>query len=112
MDAVSTAGGPPLPILPGVGRLRWSPDGSRVYIAVQYENASAFGSGRTYVVPLAHRSVLPPAPAGGFKSEAELAAVPGVEILPYGDVAPGPTPGTYAFSRTTTTRNLYRIPLP
>ena len=110
--AVSTTGDPPVPILPGIGRLRWSPDGSRVYIAVQYENASAFGSGRTYVLTLTSGAVLPPAPPGGFRSEAELAAVPGVEILPYGDVAPGPTPGTYAFSRTTTTRNLYRIPLP
>jgi Tol biopolymer transport system component len=110
--AVSTTGDPPVPILPGVGRLRWSPDGSRVYIAVQYENASAFGSGRTYVFPLTRGALLPPAPPGGFKSEAELAAVPGVEILPYGDLAPGSTPGTYAFSRTTTTRNLYRIPLP
>jgi eukaryotic-like serine/threonine-protein kinase len=112
MKAVSTTGVTAVPILPGVSRLRWSPDGTRVYIAVQHEDASAFGTGRTYVLQLTKGSVLPSVPPGGFRSEAELAAVPGVEMLPYGDLAPGPAPGSYAFSRTTTTRNLYRIPLP
>jgi len=42
---------------------------------------------------------------------AEIAASPGVEILPYGDLAFGSTPGMYAFSKITVTRNLYRIPL-
>jgi serine/threonine protein kinase/Tol biopolymer transport system component len=112
MAAISTTGDRPVPILPGTSRLRWSPDGTRVYVAVQYGEASAFGNGRTYVLPLEKGAVLPPAPPDGFRSEAELAALPGVEILPHGDVAPGPSPGSYAFSRTTTTRNLYRIPLP
>jgi Tol biopolymer transport system component len=92
-------------------RMRWSPDGKRSYMSVQYGQASAFAFGRTYVVPLASGSVLPEIPPGGFKSESELAALPGVEILPYGDVAVGSSPSTYVFSRVTTTRNLYRIPL-
>jgi hypothetical protein len=50
-------------------------------------------------------------PAGGFQTEAEIAALPGVEMLPYGDPALGSSPGVYAFSRITTTRHLYRIPL-
>jgi eukaryotic-like serine/threonine-protein kinase len=111
MAAVSTTGAVQVPILAGVSRMRWSADGSRVFIAVQHEDSSAFGGGRTYVVPLKKGSALPPAPPGGFRSEADLAAVPGVEVLAYGDLAPGPSTGTYAFSRTTTTRNLYRIPL-
>ena len=73
--------------------------------------ASAFASGRTYVLPVGTGSVLPRMPIDGFRSESDIAAQPGVEIIPYGDVAPGPTTSAYAYSRETTTRNLYRIPL-
>ena len=37
---------------------------------------------------------------------------PGVRIIEASDASPGPTPETYAFSRETTQRNLYRIPIP
>jgi len=60
---------------------------------------------------LAKGSVLPAIPDGGFRDEQQLAAAPGVEILPYGDVTLASAPGVYAFSRITTTRNLFRIPL-
>jgi len=111
---VSTSGQASRPLLPSslTSRMRWSPDGRHAYVSIQYGQASAFGVGRTYVLPLAPGAVLPRIPAGGFQTEAELAAQPGVEVLPYGDLAPGPTPSVYAFSRITTTRNLYRIPLP
>ena len=113
MSARSTTGDAAVPIVPGVSsRLRWSADASHVYLSFQYGEASAFGYGRTYVLPLSQGSDLPRIPPGGFRSEAEIAAVPGVQIIELGDVAPGPSPDVYAFSRTTTTRNLYRIPLP
>jgi len=95
----------------GNARLRWSPDGRRLALSVAVTNASAFGIGRTYVIPLREGSMLPDIPAGGFASEAEIAAIPGVELIPFGDVVLGPSRGTYAFSRETVTRNLYRIPL-
>ena len=79
--------------------------------SIQVRPASAFAVGRTYVLPLARDSVLPRIPPGGFRTEAEIAALPGVEVLPYGDLVLGPSPSVYAFSRVTTTRNLYRIPL-
>ena len=111
---LSTSGQASRPLLPYSlsSRMRWSPDGRHAYVSIQYGQASAFGVGRTYVLPLAPGSVLPRIPAGGFRTEAEVAAQPGVEVLPYGDLAPGPSPSVYAFSRITTTRNLYRIPLP
>ena len=93
-------------------RVRWSPDGKHIYLSVAVGSASALATGRTYVLPTEDAAMLPPIPAGGFTSETDLAAVPGVMILPYGDVAPGPSPSIYAFSRETVTRNLYRIPLP
>ena len=94
------------------GRLRWSPDGREAYFSVATTNASAFAVGRTYVIPLRSGSLLPDIPAGGFRSEDEIARLPGVDMIPYGDVVLGPGRGTYAFSRETVTRNLYRIPLP
>jgi len=102
-----------IPLLPysSTSRMRWTLDGTRAYLSIQYGQASAFGTGRTYVLPLAKGSVLPAIPDGGFRDEQQLAAAPGVEILPYGDVTLASAPGVYAFSRVTTTRNLYRIPL-
>jgi hypothetical protein len=92
-------------------RLRWAADGRHVYLSLQYGQASAFAVGRTYALPLAPGSVLPPMPPGGYQTEADIAAVPGVQIHPHGDFAPGSSPSNYAFSRVTTTRNLYRIPI-
>jgi eukaryotic-like serine/threonine-protein kinase len=114
MSACSTLSEAPVKILSDaeISRLRWSRDGSRLYLSVQIGEQSAFAFGRTYVIPLAKGAVLPPLPAGGYRTEAEIAAIPGVIVLPHGDVAPGPSVDTYAFSRTTITRNLYRIPLP
>jgi hypothetical protein len=54
----------------------------------------------------------PPSSRRRLRSEAEITALPGVEMIPHGDIVLGPSPGTYAFSRETVTRNLYRIPLP
>jgi eukaryotic-like serine/threonine-protein kinase len=110
----SFRGDPPFRFLGSgfVARARWSPDGNRMYLSLQLGEASAFGFGRTYIIPLSAGALLPRAPAAGFQTEEELAAIPGVQVLPYADVGPGPTPDVYAFSRTTTTRNLYRIPLP
>jgi Tol biopolymer transport system component len=109
----STVGEPsrPLTSLAEATRLRWSPDGRRAALSVQHGAASGFSLGRTYVLPVAPGTVLFDVPPSGFKSEAELAAVPKVQVIPHGDVALGPVPGVYAFSKVTTTRNLYRIPL-
>ena len=46
-----------------------------------------------------------------FPSEAELAKLPGVRIIPIADVVPGPTADIYAFTRETVQRNMYRIPV-
>ncbi len=88
------------------------PDGKRVLLSIQLgQGPSAFGFGRTYALPLDARSTLPRMPPGGFKSDAEIAAVPGVEIIPFGDVHFSSTPGVHAFSKIRVTRNLFRIPL-
>jgi hypothetical protein len=73
---------------------------------------TALASGHAYVIPLPAGKLLPDIPPDGFHSEAEIAAIPGVRVINIADVAPGNSPTTYAFSRQTVQRNLYRIPLP
>jgi hypothetical protein len=94
-----------------LGSLAWQPDGNILYLSVSTSMNTARAVGHTYLIPLAPGKLLPPIPAGGFHSESEIAALPGVRVIDAGDVAPGPTPGTYAYSRQTVQRNLYRIPL-
>jgi Tol biopolymer transport system component len=114
---LSTKGAAPLNVFRSrangstVARIRWSGDGRRAYISVQIGEGSAFGMGVTYVVPFAEGRLLPQLPAEGFTTHEEIGALPGVETLPFADVAPGPTPATYAYSRETVTRNLYEVPL-
>ena len=83
-----------------------------MFLSIQIGEASGFAIGRTYAFPLEAGFVPPRIPNGGFRTEAELAKVPGVQVFPHGDFAAGPSPEIYAFSRETVTRNLYRIPLP
>lgn len=90
----------------GGGYLRWAPDGSRLYVS------RPNGTGRTYVLPLAKGSMLPAAmPPGGFRTEAEIAALPGVEVIPHASVSPGATADVYVFSRETVSRNIFQIPI-
>jgi hypothetical protein len=47
----------------------------------------------------------------GFRSADEIAKLPGVRVIDASDATIA-SAGTYAFSRETTQRNLYRIPIP
>ena len=58
------------------------------------------------------RDVLPDMSDGGYQSEGDIAAVPGVRIIDAVDIAPGPSLDVYAYSRETAQRNLYRVPVP
>jgi Tol biopolymer transport system component len=107
-----TDGGDPVVMYDGRARMRWSGDGREVFLSIKQTDVDSFALGRTYILPVTAGSMLPTVPAGGFRSEAELAAAPGVQVLPVADVAPGTTSDIYAFSRLTVARNLYRIPLP
>jgi serine/threonine protein kinase len=101
--ALPLGGGPPVQIYGQGIRMKWSPDGRLLFLMV---------TANTYVLPLPPGRALPEIPAGGFRSEAEIAGLPGVRVIDSLDVAPGSTPDVYAFSRETVQRNLYRIPVP
>jgi hypothetical protein len=93
-------------------RVRWAPDMKYWSLSVGTAGMEGDSSGKTYIFRLSPGRALPVIPAGGFHSEDDIAAIPGVQILSYADVSLGATPGTYAYSLGTTRRNLYRIPLP
>lgn len=86
--------------------LEWSSSGDSLWIT-----AGPVRDGRTYAVPLLRGQTLPRIPEGGFRSEEEVAALPGARTIDAA-ASPGPTIDTYAFIRQTTQRNLYRIPIP
>jgi Tol biopolymer transport system component len=88
--------------------LTWSADGQYVYIRLELSRDAPYETGKTYAVRLAGASMLPPA----FKDAAGVASIPGVQVIPHGGIFPGPTPLLYSYTRTTTHRNIYQIPVP
>jgi eukaryotic-like serine/threonine-protein kinase len=112
LQAHPVDGGAPVRISAWDLRVKWSLDGMLVFISWGQSGLGLGATGRTYVLPLPPGRMLPEVPAAGFRSEEELARLPGVRIIEAADVAPGPTPEVYAYSRETVQRNLYRIPLP
>jgi Tol biopolymer transport system component len=101
--ALPLGGGPAVQIFQESSRAKWSPDGKSLMLT---------STGTTYVLPVPAGRTLPLIPEGGFRSEEELEKAAGVTVIRDDDLAPGPTPDVYAFSRETVQRNLYRIPLP
>ena len=89
----------------------WSPDGRSIFISVPTAMMAEF-SGRTYVVPLPRGQAFPQIPVGGFRTEAEIAKLPGALLIDELGVTPRPAPGIYAFVRVTLQRNLFRVPIP
>ncbi len=104
-QAVPVAGGPWIPLCSGWCSVNWAPDGKVMY----FFEKSFTGNARTYVVPIPHGSDLPKLPKSGFQSEKELRAA-ATQVLE-GNLVPGPDSSRYTFSRGTSHRNLYRIPL-
>ena len=107
--AFPLAGGAPLELVGN--RASWSRDGKQLVLSTGVDGYSGV-AGRTYAIPVHQGRTWPVMPSGGFQTEEEIARIPGVRIIDSQDVAPGPTPDVYAFSREAVQRNLYRIPIP
>jgi len=89
---------------PGPPDMNWSPDGKFLYLKFD---------GSTYAVPLAAGQPLPKIPAKGFQSKQEVAGLPGARLVSdEANVFTGPNPSIYAFTKVTTQRNIYRVPVP
>jgi eukaryotic-like serine/threonine-protein kinase len=88
--------------------LGWSPDGHNLYLRLQWPTEPFYETGKTYVLPLAKASALPPV----FRGETDVASMPGVQVIAHGGIFPGPRRSLYAFTRAVTHRNLFRISVP
>jgi len=107
--AYPTGGGTPV-YLCELCVVRWAADGKTLNIS--FQGMTGAESGRTFAIPVTPGKMLPALPASGIRSRAELGAMPCVEVIEKGVVSPGPGPSTYAFSKQTVQRNLYRVPGP
>ncbi|PYT20140.1 MAG: hypothetical protein DMG58_34690 [Acidobacteria bacterium] len=67
---------------------------------------------RTFAIPLRAGRMLPPLPPNGIKSRSDLDSISGLRVIDHPFAVPGPDLATYAYTRTSVHRNLYRIPLP
>ncbi|HXW05207.1 MAG TPA: protein kinase [Vicinamibacterales bacterium] len=84
----------------------WAPDGRQLAISGPTPGLDGF----TYVIPLGPGEMFPEIPAAGFRAQDEIARIPGTRRHDYSDAAPGPGEA-YVFSRRSTQRNLFRIPI-
>ena len=93
---------------PGASTVSWTRDQRFMFFK------SILGSMdlETSVIPLRSGDALPPLPDAGFQFHRDVLAVPGARDIDEEDVFPGPSSSVYAFTRKTTRRNLYRIPIP
>jgi hypothetical protein len=88
----------------------WAPDGKYIYIHLGDMLSTAIAG--TYAIPLRRGSMIPPLPPAGVKSADDLANLPGVQLIDAAVAAPGLSPSTYVYTKTSVHRNLYRVPLP
>jgi hypothetical protein len=68
--ALPLDGGTPVKIYGTGVRAQWSRDGKLLFLTTEHD--------RTYILPLPPDRMWPAVPNGGFKSEDEIAALPGV----------------------------------
>jgi eukaryotic-like serine/threonine-protein kinase len=106
LQAFPLAGGPAVQLGSVKLEWNWTPAGDSLAIS-----AGPVGASRSYLIPLAPGEALPRLPPGGFRSEQDVAELPGARKIDVSTAVPGASPDVYAFYRGTTQRNLFRIPL-
>jgi DNA-binding winged helix-turn-helix (wHTH) protein/Tol biopolymer transport system component len=109
--AVPTAGGDPRQILRySTPAVRWSADGKFFYLGVQGNSLTSAGT--TVAIPVPPGESLPDLPPSGIGGLEDAKALPGARVLDRWNIAPGPDPSIFVYTKTTVHRNLYRIPIP
>lgn len=106
--AFSRRGGPPVVVCDGCFA-GWTHDGKFFWITLQ---ALVGQEPVTGLFPLKRTSALPPVPAGGIRTRAQLMKIPGVVMIASDSVSPAPDGSSYAFVKQESRWNLYRISLP
>jgi hypothetical protein len=109
-----TSGGPPILFSTTDARLRWHRAANVLVVNVgrPTERGASAVAGTTVAFRPRPGQMLPDIPSAGFRTADAIVKFPGAHMIDSPDGAPGPTPETFAFSRETVQRNLYRIPIP
>jgi DNA-binding winged helix-turn-helix (wHTH) protein/Tol biopolymer transport system component len=109
--AVPLDGGPVRRVCPGTCGVRWSPDGATMYITTWPEK-------KTIAIPVPNGESMPVLPVAGVQSVADGATLTGSRLVDLSDggriedIVPGQEVGTFAYARTISHRNLFRVQLP
>ena len=106
--AFSTATGEIRPICTYGCPVEWSLDGKTLYVATDTSEST---EGLTVAIPLPPGKLLPDLPVSGITSRADRLNLPGIQVLPRGNLRPGPDPSTFVFTKHEFQGNLFRIPL-
>jgi hypothetical protein len=107
-------GSSPIVFSTNYARLKWHRSGTMLFVNTgrPTERGASAIAGSTVAFRLKPGQMWPDIPAAGFQSLEEISKFAGAQQIDSPDGAPGSTPETYAFSRETIQRNLYRIPIP
>jgi Tol biopolymer transport system component len=92
---------------PGGPLLSWSQDQGALY----FKSILGGMNRNTFMIPLRSGHPVPDFPGSGVLSDRDLLAFRGTRVIQEEDVFPGYSPLVYAFTRKTTRRNLYKIPV-
>ena len=89
--------------------LKWSGDQQALYVSSNAANSA--GNGKTLVISLTGGNALPKVPENGLTIESG-ASIPGAKLLPLQGLFPGVRRSQYAYVKSLSTENLYRVTLP
>jgi eukaryotic-like serine/threonine-protein kinase len=104
--AYSLDGAPAVRLCNSLCLVGWDTQGK--FLGLQFLNS---GDGNTYVIPVSPARGLPNLPPNGVTDAKDLKADKKILVIPHA-VESAVSPALYSFSRQTTRRNIYRIPLP
>jgi Tol biopolymer transport system component len=116
--AVPVGGGATRRLCPAACMVKWSPDGTRLYIEPL---AGGKDSGTAVALSVRKDEPIPELPPEGVRLAADLTWLGGstrIDLSRYSkslfgsDIAPGSDPETFAYAKSESHRNLFRIQLP
>jgi DNA-binding winged helix-turn-helix (wHTH) protein/Tol biopolymer transport system component len=88
----------------------WSSAGNFLFVPV--EPSSQTSPGRSLAIPIGPGETLPELPPEGIAVSAQPSAVPGSQSVDRAELVPGKDLSHFAYVKTTSQRNLYRVSLP